>query len=275
MYGKIDQYPIILRPEGGSRTIAIGTTGIVCQSSNSPDQVIKGPLRYDLRKCDAETRALTLHDEKHNKECFDREKAIYRALPKSEYILDAITITDEYITFPFLRLGNLREYLELHSKDITDQTRDQWIEMAVAAISLVHSTGVVHADISARNFLVADDLSIKLCDFSGSAMGDQPTLVGEEDRYCMAPDLPRSAITDLFALGCLIYEITTGVRPYDEIPDDEIERVEHFYSSGQYPSLEGNPYKGIIYNCWTCRYTDIGQLRRDQFPDVEGKNGEN
>ena len=266
------QYPIIIRPEGGSRTIAIGTTGIVCQSSTFPDQVIKGPLRYDLRKCNSETRVRTLHDEEHNKECFEREKSIYRALPKSHFILDAIAITDTSITFPFLQQGNLREYLELHNKEINIKTRDQWVEMAISAISLIHGLGIIHADISARNFLVTDDLSIKLCDFSGSSIGDQPALVGEEDRYHMAFDLPRSTVTDLFALGCLIYEIATGVRPYNEIPDAEIERVEHLYSIGQYSCLEGNPYKDIIYNCWTCRYTDVEQLQRDWFQNVEERN---
>lgn len=80
----------------------------------------------------------------------------------------------------------------------------------------------VHVDISTRNFLVAD-LSIKLCDFFGSAIGvgGQDTLVSEEDRYRIAPDSPRSTATDIFALGCLIFKITTGLRPYDEIGDSD------------------------------------------------------
>ena len=114
----MDKYPIILRPEGGSRIIATGATGIICQDSHHPDQVIKGPLRWDPRKCDAETRAQLINDEEYNNLCFEREKAIYRAIPKNNYILDVIAITDECIHFSYLRLGNLREYLELHNKDL-------------------------------------------------------------------------------------------------------------------------------------------------------------
>ncbi|KAJ5942306.1 hypothetical protein N7516_002474 [Penicillium verrucosum] len=259
----MDQYPIILRPEGGSRIIATGATGIICQNSCLPDQVIKAPLRYDLRNCDTETRATILHNQEHAQLCFEREKSIYRALPKNDNILDFITITDTSIHLPFLRLGNLREYLELYNKKIETETRERWVEMAVSAISSLHSTGVIHADISARNFLVANDLSIKLCDFSGSSIGDQLPLVEEEDRYRTTPDSPRSQATDIFALGCLIFEITTGIRPYNEIPDDEFERIEYLYSIGQYPCLRGNHYEAIIHKCWTSQYKDIGQLQHD------------
>ncbi|KAJ5114402.1 hypothetical protein NUU61_000161 [Penicillium alfredii] len=135
--------------------------------------------------------------------------------------------------------------------------------MAASAISLVHSFNVIHADISARNFLVADDLSIKLCDFSGSAISEKAPLVEEEDRYRMAPDSPRSTVTDIFALGCLIFEITTGLRLYDEINDDDYQEIESRYAIGQFPCLDGLPYREIIHKCWTCQYTNVDQLKRD------------
>ncbi|KAJ5330566.1 hypothetical protein N7476_000349 [Penicillium atrosanguineum] len=143
------------------------------------------------------------------------------------------------------------------------ENRERWIAMAVNAITLVHRCGVIHADISARNFLVADDLSIKLCDFSGSAIGGETPLVQEEDRYRMDPDSPRSTTTDIFALGCLIFEIMTGSRPYNEINDENYQEIVRRYSIGHFPSLEGLPYQEIIHKCWACQYTDMDQLKRD------------
>lgn len=120
---------------------------------------------------------------------------------------------------------------------------------------------MIHADISPRNFLVADDLSIKLCDFAGSAIGDLQPLVEEEDRYRISPWSPRTFKTDLFALGCLIYEISTGIRPYDEIEDTE--EVGKLYNAQIFPKLDGLKYEKIIYKCWTSQYISVDVLRGD------------
>lgn len=79
----------------------------------------------------------------------------------------------------------------------------------------------------------------------------------------MTPSTPRSTITDVFALGCLIFEITTGIRPYNEIPDDEYEEIERRYAIGNFPCLKGNAYEDIIYKCWTAQYRDVEQLKDD------------
>ena len=220
-------------------------------------------LRYKLEGCSTDIIETTLHGEDFARSCFEREKIIYETFPKDPNILNCIEIMYHCIRLSFLQLGNLRDYLLNHNREVESHTREQWITMAASAIALVHSFGVIHADISARIFLVADDLSIKLCDFSGSAIGGQISLVSEEDRYRMAPDSPRSTATDIFALGCLIFEITTGLRPYDEISDDDYQVIVRRYSLGHFPSLEGLPYQEIIHKCWTCQYTDVDQVKRD------------
>lgn len=259
----VQRHPVILRPEGGSRIIAIGTTGIICQNACLPNQVIKAPLRHDIRGCDEGVIKTILHDEKYAMACFERERTIYARLPKNINILDCIAIEDGRLHFPFLRLGNLRDYLTSHNKVTGSQLRDQWIDAAVDAIAFLHRFEIVHSDISARNFLMDDDLSIRLCDFSGSSMGSQPSLVEEEDRYRILPNAPRSIKTDIFALGCLIFEIMTGSRPYNEIPDDACEDIERRYAIGKFPSLKDNVYERIILKCWTLQYVDVKQVKQD------------
>ncbi|PTU18507.1 hypothetical protein P175DRAFT_0534245 [Aspergillus ochraceoroseus IBT 24754] len=105
-----------------------------------------------------------------------------------------------------------------------------------------------------RLFLVADDLSIKLCDFAGSGIGNMPPVVTEEDRYRKSPDSPRSFQTDLFALGCLIFEIMVGSRPYEEINDADWEMIAENYERGIFPPVAGVKYGEIIHMCegWVC-----------------------
>ncbi|RAH42395.1 kinase-like protein, partial [Aspergillus brunneoviolaceus CBS 621.78] len=158
------------------------------------------------------------------------------------------------IRFPYMRHGNLRDHIRKNHAHVDNATKDTWIQNAVRVVQFIHSHAVSHGDISARNFLVADDLSLKLCGFAGSGIGDMPPLVTEEDRYRLSPESPRSTQTDLFALGCLIFEIVAGYRPYEEIGDDDWETIAQNYSRGIFPPVEGIRYGDIIHQCWTSRY---------------------
>ena len=80
---------------------------------------------------------------------------------------------------------------------------------------------MVHADLSARNFLVTDDWNIQICDFGGSGVQDLSYIAEEEDHYRVFSGTPRLIQTDVFALGCLVYEIAVGRKPYEEIGEDD------------------------------------------------------
>ena len=261
-------YPVILNPEGTSRPIAFGSAGTICQVSDG--EVVKAPLKHNFEVCSEEVIKSIQNEEDFSELCINREKVIYNSLPKYPNILDFIAITEQGLRFPFMRLGNLRDYMQSHNNQLDSYIRDQWITSAASAIAILHSNGVVHADISTRNFLVADDLSIKLCDFSGSKIGDLEPFVEEEDRYRMSPWTARSKMTDIFALGCLIYEISTGLRPYHEIDDEHYEEIERRYAAQEFPCLDGIRYQDIIYKCWTSQYAGVDQIVQDISSCIEG-----
>ncbi|EAS34712.3 TKL protein kinase [Coccidioides immitis RS] len=239
--------PLLIQPERALGFIALGSAGAIFQDSNG--QVIKTTLKHDVKGCSKQSISEL---------CIDREKSIYKALPKHPRILDCLETKEKSLHFPFCRLGNLRDYLQHNGID--NNIRDQWVRNAIDSIAVIHAYGVIHADISPRNFLVADDLSIKLCDFAGSAIGDLQPLVEEEDRYRISPLSPRNFKTYLFALGCLIYEISTGIRPYHEIDTEEIEKL---YKAHIFPKLDGLKYQNIIYKCWTSQYEGVDELQGD------------
>jgi serine/threonine protein kinase len=85
--------------------------------------------------------------------------------------------------------------------------------------------------------------------------------VEEEDRYHLSPWSPRSFNTDLFALGCLIYELSSGTRPYDKVED--VEEVARLYAKQTFPNIDGFRYQDLIYKSWTFAYTTVGMLRED------------
>lgn len=98
---------------------------------------------------------------------------------------------------------------------------------ALATFVFIHSKRVIQGDVSARNFLVTDDQSIVLSDFSGSMIGDEKSLVRPETRFEKQGEEPIkiSIATAVFAIGSLIYEIITGRPPYSELEGDDVEKL--------------------------------------------------
>lgn len=85
------------------------------------------------------------------------------------------------------------------------------------------SRGLVHCDVSPDNILISFDGSVKVVDFGLARLLDSLE-VGEPPRAgklpYMAPEQLRGerldARTDLFAMGVVLYELVTGVRPFDD-----------------------------------------------------------
>ncbi|MBN1448186.1 MAG: sigma 54-interacting transcriptional regulator [Bacteroidetes bacterium] len=90
-----------------------------------------------------------------------------------------------------------------------------------AALEYIHGRHVVHGDLKPANMLLptgGDPAGVRLMDFGISALtrADADGLSGTFEY--MAPEIIRgsgpSVSTDLYALGCVFYELTTGHPPY-------------------------------------------------------------
>jgi serine/threonine protein kinase len=96
-----------------------------------------------------------------------------------------------------------------------------WAADLCAAISRAHRAKVIHGDIKPANILVTKDGQVKLGDFgiarfatqvstTGTVMGT-PAYLSPEQIQGQTQD-NRS---DLFSLGIILYQMTTGVRPFN------------------------------------------------------------
>lgn len=94
------------------------------------------------------------------------------------------------------------------------------------ALAYAHSKGVVHRDIKPANILISNSGEVKLADFgvAGSVEGQDDGLTKAgmtigTPAY-LAPEVINNAKTkdkrtDIYAMGVLLYEMTTGKKPFD------------------------------------------------------------
>jgi serine/threonine protein kinase len=150
----------------------------------------------------------------------------------------------------YLENGDLATYIQEHGHGSTDELRLRWALQAAEGIAALHSIGVIHCDISPRNFLLGHDLDLKVADFGGvSISGSEPSAVaGTRFRYPQVDwNLPPQFDDDIFSLGSLIYFVITGNYPYSDKDSDEVEVL---YASESFPDVSNLTCGLIISQCW-------------------------
>jgi predicted Ser/Thr protein kinase len=130
-----------------------------------------------------------------------------------------------FIAMPLLRGESLAARLKREGRLPTAEAVRIAAEMA-EGLAAAHAEGLVHRDIKPGNvWLEAPNGRVKLLDFglarpagadaaseqltaSGAMMGTPAYMAPEQARGQAGPE------SDLFALGCVLYEMTTGRRPF-------------------------------------------------------------
>jgi serine/threonine-protein kinase len=120
--------------------------------------------------------------------------------------------------------------LDVHAeKGISWQEAVRLAIQATRALEAAHGAGVVHRDLKPQNLFLTDEGELKLLDF-GVAMALAETDAEKRQKgfavfgtpEYMAPEQvagePVDARCDLYALGCVLYELVTGSRPFEGSP---------------------------------------------------------
>lgn len=105
------------------------------------------------------------------------------------------------------------------------------------AVAHAHQNLVVHRDLKPTNVLVGRDASPRLVDFGiAKLLGQEPGLTQPSRslrpmtlHYATPEQLlgaPTSTATDVYGLGLLLYELLTGLRPFDAAGDAVLGRVD-------------------------------------------------
>ncbi|MFF4604715.1 tetratricopeptide repeat protein [Streptomyces sp. NPDC001339] len=100
-------------------------------------------------------------------------------------------------------------------------------EQVAAALAYTHEQAIVHRDLKPANIVRTTDGTVKICDFGIARLnhdiGFTARLTGTGmamgSPHYMSPEQigahPVDHRSDLYSLGCVLYELTTGVPPFD------------------------------------------------------------
>ncbi|AQS71132.1 serine/threonine-protein kinase [Streptomyces pactum] len=100
-------------------------------------------------------------------------------------------------------------------------------EQVASALAYTHEQGIVHRDLKPANIVRLTDGNVKICDFGIARLGHDVgftarltgTGIAMGTPHYMSPeqiggdDVDRRS--DLYSLGCVLYEIATGIPPFD------------------------------------------------------------
>ncbi|KAF2174695.1 kinase-like protein [Zopfia rhizophila CBS 207.26] len=188
------------------------------------------------------------------------EKAIYNALGHHERIVRCLGITEHGLKLEFASQGSVTYHL---SKDpaLSTELRLRWCRQAAEAVAFLHSKGVIHCDLNTNNLLLDAELNALLSDFQGT-FKDLDGYAMESARYFLPREAtsPPNEVTDLFALGTLMYTIMAGIEPYPELSDAE---VEERYRRHTFPDTNDIVCGRMILRCWNTEYARAKEVVHD------------
>jgi len=150
-------------------------------------------------------------------------------------IIDIYEFNFEY-ELPFVAMElfnarNLKQDLREQSDRIAHLVPDI-IKQAAEALGYLHLKGWVHCDVKPDNFLVKDDGTLKLIDFSiaqkakkglGGLFGGRKI---QGTRSYMSPEQIRGRAmdprSDIYSFGCVMFELLAGRPPYTAVNPNEL-----------------------------------------------------
>jgi beta-lactam-binding protein with PASTA domain/predicted Ser/Thr protein kinase len=127
-----------------------------------------------------------------------------------------------YIVMEYIEGQTLQEVIAAEAPLATDKAVEIAI-MICEGIHHAHENGIIHRDIKPHNILITKKGIVKVADFGIAQAISKKTLTFARDLvgtvHYISPEQakgePVTPATDIYSLGCVLYEMLTGKPPFD------------------------------------------------------------
>lgn len=156
---------------------------------------------------------------------FEREIEILRRLDHPnivKYYGGGVENNQRYYAMEYIDGGSLQEVLKRRGRLTWEQAIHVGRQVS-SALEHAHNAGIIHRDLKPANLFLSRKGRLKLGDF-GIARDTEATALTAAGKTVgtyayMAPEqiqagLPLTGRTDLYALGCVLYEVIVGETPF-------------------------------------------------------------
>ena len=146
-----------------------------------------------------------------------------------------------YILMEYFSDRNLKHYIDEFKENgvlIEEKVLSHIIKQICLIIREIHSKKIVHRDIKPENFFINENMDIKIGNFHISQYINTneeyaKTLNKEGTMYYTAPEIFIKGIynakSDMYSLGCVIYELFTLQKYYTDKMFDNVKKINEEY----------------------------------------------
>ena len=135
----------------------------------------------------------------------------------------------KYIVMEYIDGKSLDEYMRAKGK-LTWKDAVYITDQILLALEHAHEKGIVHRDVKPQNIIILRNGSVKVADFGIATLPNIETVPAQNKAigtvYYMSPEQAcgqaTDFATDLYSLGVMMYEMTTGELPFDGETTNEI-----------------------------------------------------
>lgn len=170
----------------------------------------------------------------YGKQCFLEEAKTLASFIGTPGIVRVYRYFEEngtaYFVMEYVEGTSLKDYLRKHGGKISFEEAKRLLIPVMDALSVVHSKGIIHRDVSPDNIIITDNGGVKLIDFGAArySLGDMSRSLDVVLKHGYAPREQYSRhgrqgpFTDIYSLAATFYRAITGI-----IPQDSIDRIDN------------------------------------------------